>query len=249
MDNIQIGFEEIKSLMAKVPDGVQLTIVGGQALSFWVTAYYQQYKELFESNDGIVWGTADIDIVASSRDAELCAKAWDATITLPEKFSNTPNTAIVRLNLPGKGFVEIDFLSDYVRLKDVNKVFYSNVSLSSEKPIFVLSQVTLLLAKTGNVLVLRRTNSHALGHLRAAILVVRCHLDDLLSKSELESAQKIIKLILYLARNRDVGRTLYNSFQIDFLEAIPLDLSELDPRYVEMSIEPEIGKINAFRTM
>lgn len=148
MDNVQIGFEEIKSLMAKVPDGVQLTIVGGQALSFWVTAYYPEYKDLFELNDGIVWGTADIDIVASSRDAELCAQAWGATITVPEKFSNTPNTAIVRLNLPGKGFVEIDFLSDYVRLKDVKKVFYSNVSLSPDKPIFVLSQVTLLLAKT-----------------------------------------------------------------------------------------------------
>lgn len=102
-------------------------------------------------------------------------------------------------------------------------------------------------AKTGNVLVLRRTNSHALGHLRAAILVVQCHLNDLISKRELESAYKVIKLILRLAKNRDVGRTLYNNYKIDFLEAIPLDLSGLDPRFIKKNIEPEIEKINDFR--
>jgi len=242
VSNETIDFDDIKSLIDKLPSNVNLTIVGGQAVSFWGSLYFELYPELFEASTGIVFGTADIDIMASSDAAKACAEAWGASITIPKKFEPTPNTAIVHLNLPGKGAIEIDFLSDYQRLNHVKKQYFSTVPLSQDKPIFILSQLTVLLAKIGNTLVLRRTDPHGLGHLRAAILIVRCYLTELI-KQELDAVYEIVGLILYLAGRRNVGQILFHRYDIDLLAAIPSDLEALDPRYVEMTYAPKVGAI------
>lgn len=239
VSNEIIDFEDIKALMDKVPPSVNLTIVGGQAITFWGTLYHEKYVELFEGNDSIVLGTADIDIMASSDAAKICAEAWGASVIFPEIFDETPNTAIVSLNIPGKGIIEIDFLDDYQRLNKVKEAYFSSVLLSQHKPIYVLSQLTLLLAKIGNTLILRRTDIHALGHLRAAVLIVRCYMMSLIDAQELKPVYRAIKLILYLAARRNVGQTLFNNYGIDLLSAIPEDLTSLDARYIENTYNPK----------
>ncbi len=101
MENKFITIDDIKELMSKVPDGIELTFVGGQALSFWSFFYKELYPEEFQNRHDIVLGTADIDIVASSQAAKACAEAWGGRIYTPSPDDNTPNSAIVLVEIDG----------------------------------------------------------------------------------------------------------------------------------------------------
>jgi hypothetical protein len=243
-----INFSEVQELMKQLGTDDKLTIVGGQALGFWGTYYYQQFPELFniKSNE-LVFTTTDIDFVASSETAERCAQLWGGEVAFPEKWTETPNTAIVSIVLAGVGKIEIDFLADYERLHHVKAYFFKEIPLSNVKPIFILSAFTVFLSRLANYLNLKRDGSAGAGSLKASILVVKCHLLEKIKEQDFKFVYKHITQLLYLAGSTRHGKLVYREYKIDILDAIPDDLSALDPKFREFNMSPKVKQIQAAR--
>lgn len=92
-------------------------------------------------------------------------------------------------------------------------------------------------------MVLKRTNPHALGQLRAAMVINQCHIMKLLEDGRQKEASQIIKTIIKITDNRDIGRYLYQHHNIDLLNILPENMNALDPRFIEKSLKPELAKI------
>ena len=243
-----INFSDVQELIKQLGTDDKLTLVGGQALGFWGTYYYQQFPELFnEKSNELVFTTTDIDFVASSETAERCAQLWGGEVVFPEKWAETPNTAIVSIILASVGKVEIDFLADYERLHHVKASFFKEIPLSKVKPIFILSAFTVFLSKLANCLNLKRAGAAGLGALRASILVVKCHLLEKITEQDFKFVYKHIVQLLYLAGSARHGKLVYREYKIDILDAIPDDLSALDSKFIEFNMSPKVKQIQAAR--
>jgi len=242
-----ITFDDVEKLMRKVPKDVPLTFVGGQALGFWATVYYPRFKPQFDNRKDLDFTTFDIDIVASSANAEQCARAWEATIRKPEKWEETPNTAIVTVNIAGKGQVEIDFLDDYLKPSRIRKAFFSQVELSEDKPIYILGPFTVFLSKLANTILLKRNSLAERGQLLGSILIVKCFLTEKIQQGELHTVYRHIDLLLHIANNIRMGRGLYKKYNIDILTAIPDDLTALDERFLTHNYQQKLKKVLSHR--
>ncbi len=247
IDSSDVTFDDIKKLIELVPKDVKLTFVGGQAINFWATYFHEIYPKKFIGQEGLVFGTQDIDIVANSKAALCCYEAWkiefNAKINIPDIEDHTVNSAIITIHLAEKGDITIDFLTDYVRPNNSSKLKNELFKLSDSKPIYILSPFATLLAKIGNTLVLKRTHSHALGQLRAAILINQCYIMELLENNSKSEASQIIKSIIKLTTKNNIGGYLYQYHNIDLLNILPENLDTLDPRFIEKSLKPELAKI------
>ena len=242
-----VTFEDVNSLVKLIPTGVRLTFVGGQAINFWATYFHKIYPEKFIKQDELVFGTQDIDIVADSKAAFCCYEAWktefNAKINIPTKEDHTMNSAIVTVYLAGKGDVNIDFLIDYVSYPPQLKAELFKLSESDSKFFYILSPFATLLAKIGNTLILRRTNPHALGQLRAAMAINQCNIMELLKNGFHSEASKIIKNIMNITAKRNIGGHLYQYYNIDLLKILPENMNALDPRFIKKSLEPGLARI------
>ncbi len=135
-----------------------------------------------------------------------------------------------------------------MRPPKIKRSYFDVAGLSENKKIFILGPISVLLAKIANTLILRRDDAHALGHLRAAVLVTSCFLRDLIEENKQSKASHIIQLLLYIADNRAMGRILFEGYSIDILDAIPRQLDGgLDDRFVRLTLTPEIKKIRKRR--
>ncbi len=243
----EITFDVVNSLVRKLPDDIEITFVGGQAVNFWMAIYGSVYSDEFTERDDIVFGTADIDIVASSEDAIRCAQAWNGKVIEPSQDNHTPNSAIVTVNVDSIGEVNIDFLLDYMKPSKLKSTYFEEIPLSENKPIYILAPLATLLAKIANTLILRRDDEHALGQLRAALIITRCYILDAISDGDQHEASRVVLAILHITRSSAIGWPLLNNYCVDTLEALPSDLSKLDPRFLEHQVQPAIDKITKRR--
>jgi hypothetical protein len=243
-----LSFEDLSFLIKSLPDDIDLVVIGGQALSFWANFYYEKFPEIFNSTPGIVLGTSDIDFKATKEAAEKCAEAWNAKIEYPDQFNSTANTAIAFVELPGKGEVTIDFLSDFQKLPRQKKNASTTTPLSSEKSISVLSPLATLTSKLANIIVLRRDDNHSLGQLRTAILILKCHLEHQIEIGQHRDAGRQIKMVLRYAKNNSIGRFIWREHSISILNFLPDNLPDLDARFLSHYIHPEIEEVKLILT-
>lgn len=231
--NVDVTAEDIEYLIRRIPGDVNLTIVGGQALSFWATFFLLKFPEEFSGEKGLVMTTSDIDFVGSKEAAEKCAKAWNAEIIFPNAHDVvTPNTALVKVHIPHKGIIVLDFLRDYVGYSNIKTEIDDGVYINERQTIMVLGPIACLLSKMANVTVLRRHDEHAIGQLRTALVITRCAIKEHISELNYSEAQKALSLIMHIANKEHMGKPLFRQFGIDLLRCIPANLHGLHPKFI-----------------
>ncbi|MBL4761564.1 MAG: hypothetical protein JKY93_02565 [Gammaproteobacteria bacterium] len=242
-----VKFDELLGLIDVLPDTVHLNIIGGQALTFWALYYQESYPEKFEDS-ALSMGTTDIDFVTDKQSMEICAEAWGVELTRPN-----PNDEVaaqigkVELIWDGEEII-IDFLIDYVHPKRVKEGYLGCVKLSADRDINVLGPTATLLSKIGNILVLRRRTPNDYGQLRSAMMVVHCAILEAMDQQDYHEAIRYIRFALDIARSNRIGSKMYKQ-GIDLLEIIPDDLKELDARYIQKTLIPELEKIQLSRNI
>lgn len=248
--SFEVTSEDFDYLIQKLPNDVDLMIVGGQALSFWSELYLPKYPEEFASEEGLVSTTSDIDFVGSRLTAEKCAKAWNAEIEFPNAHDVvTPNTALVKVEIPNKGIIVLDFLKDYVSYSSLRNDNDERVYLNERQTISILGPIATLLSRMANVTILHRRDDHAIGQLKTALVITRCVVREHLGYAEISQAQKILNLILHIANKDHMGKPLYRQFGIDLLKTIPNDLDGLHTKFVsslQIKAEEIVQKRNQF---
>ena len=240
-----VEFSELEELIGALPDDVCLTVIGGQALSFWVVYYQENYPDKFIA-DNISIGTVDIDFLTDRKSMRICADAWGVKLSVPESDNVvTPQIGLLEMELNEKPVI-IDFLSDYVRPSRVKDRFLKTIPLSDDKEFYVLGPQATLLSKIGNVIILRKRDSNSIGQLQAAIMVIHCAILEAMDEGKTRTAKGLIQFILSISRSSRIDKPLCR-LDVDLLEAIPNQLNRIDNSYVVLSIEPIIQKINNAR--
>jgi hypothetical protein len=106
----------INDLLCRIPDSARdlVFVVGGQALMFWSMKYAQTRPSPleFSEDEAIAIASMDLDLYAKDKQAiEACAERWVGKATYPKFGDNTPQSAIVLLNLPEEDEpYKIDFM-------------------------------------------------------------------------------------------------------------------------------------------
>ena len=240
-----VKFEELVELISSLPDDVSLTVIGGQALSFWVLYYQESYPEKFNA-ENIIIGTVDIDFLTDKRSMSICADAWGVKLCIPDPSNVvTPQIGLLEMQLNEKPVI-IDFLTDYVKPKRIKDGWLKTIPLSEEREFYILGPQATLLSKIGNVIVLKRKDENSIGQLRAAMMVIHCAILESIDNGEKRSARRLIKFVLSISRSPRIDKPLCK-LDVDLLEIIPNQLNMLDIRYVEQSVDPEMQRIQGAR--
>lgn len=236
-----VKFEDLQKLIQVLPDSIHLTIIGGQALSFWVMFYQDVFPEQFEDSQLRV-GTMDIDFLTDKESMEICADAWGVALQLPPSSHEVvAQIGLLELELDGREVV-IDFLTDFVYPRKVKQRYLDLEALSSERDIKILGPKATLLSKIGNVLILRRQSESDLGQLRTAMRVVRCCILEDIEQGSSDKASQTAQFVLFLANDRHIGRPL-RTLSIDLIDIFPDSFDGFDPRFIKKTLEPALERL------
>ena len=82
--------------------GIDMVLVGGQALAFWA-AYYQTPAPTIAI-------TKDVDLLGTKEDVERLARGLDAKAVFPHNIAKTMLVGQVLKNLPGGDYINIDVM-------------------------------------------------------------------------------------------------------------------------------------------
>lgn len=231
-------------------------VAGGQALNFWASMFSGRASDLAQYAPFV---SKDIDFFGFFEDATSIAAALGADIERPSLGDNSPNTAILLIDVGGYKLV-IDFIGSILgaRLKHVEDFG----SLEVEFPIAdesmratgavltvpVMHPLVCMESRVGNVVTLRRTGLLSTGQLRASIIVLREYIALSLEEDHAEAMRCIAGLFEY-ARSSIEARKLHERHSIDIMDSLKgiAEHPRLDPRYRDKTLLPMIEKIRSKR--
>ena len=242
--NQTVTFEELTQLIEVLPDTAHLTIIGGQALSFWYLYYSQLYPELLEEQGGFV-GTKDIDFMADKASMEICANAWGVDLYRGEASSHlVGQIGVMEISLNGRKVI-IDFLTDYARSGPIKDRYKKIVPLSDRKSIFVLDPQATLLSKISNTVALNRTDEHSIGQIRAAMAVLSCAIREAIDSGDEHLACKLIRFVFDVRKADWYGRKIKH-YGIELIDLFTADVQQLNEKYLQLTFLPEIQRIKGY---
>lgn len=221
------------SLIENPPEGVDMTIIGGTALAYWVDQYIELYPECFENR---IAATQDIDlIVRHTDDAKKCHEAWGGKLQTPDIDHHTPELAILTLGSATET-VRIDFLTRVHGLKQ-NEHIKDRTDLGNG--FHLLSEFIVLLNRIQNVISLNRTGENSIDQLKNAVSVVHAGVKARIEAEEYKSACRLMSAVLKLA-TRSTGRRLYAYHDVDLLSVVETD-QKLPGEFLE-NLDKEISR-------
>ena len=211
------AYAHLFSLLTDMPEGVDLTLVGGSALAHYVREYRNVYPEDF--GEGRSAATKDLDFVGQREEAERCAAHWGCKLIVPSPGDSTPEVAILEI-VHGDFTFQIDFLHDLIGIQR-QRVISSRAPFDSDGRIFLLSEAMVLTNRVMNIVHLNKADRHSLDQLHLAKTVVTCAIKAAIDTGRPKYASRIAHTVLKLARHRD-GINFSHQHGISLVDCVPL---------------------------
>ncbi len=239
------GFVELAiEIISNPPEGVDLTLVGGQAVAYWTLLYSDLYPECFTEEN--MAPTQDVDyVVGAMQDCQRCHEHWGGELQTAKPDDMTPELGIITIPVPGSDRrLQIDLLGSLIKLEraEINKL---RVSFGGSGEFYVLSEWGVLLNRLHNTLELKKyQGSQGLAQLRNALDICRASIIHLANTDRQKEAQERTRLLMGLAKS-GIGVKCLVNHGVNLLSAIPADVGFLDDRFRERSFLPEWERIVA----
>jgi hypothetical protein len=235
-------------IITNPPPGVDLTLVGGQALAFWTQLGVQRYPHLFP--DDIISSTYDIDFVVGLKTAcKICHEHWGGELfEVNSMDDHTPELGIINIK-DGDNIIAIDLLDGLLSM-DYSEICKYRVSLGSSESIFkdmyILTEWGVLLNRVYNSCssIRRYRNPEAIKQLRNAVAINAAYIQSKLDHNDIKAAQKQCNKLLMLACNK-AGLAIFLDCGVDLLDALPGSFEGFIS--VEKGLNSLIAKVNARR--
>jgi hypothetical protein len=214
-------------LLARILElaGVDMILVGGQALAFWA-AYYSVPAPAIAV-------TKDVDFVGTRADVERLARGLGGKATFRRQRDLTLLTGQIEKDLPGGDYINIDVL--YRVYGDVSPESLAKRAVVAESPagkFRVMHPLDVLQGRLENVYgLVEKQDEHGIAQLQLAIAMVTKFLRDIASK-EAEHGETVRRPVTLRHLRRiealalsDAGRKVakrYNVHVADAIDPVPL---------------------------
>jgi hypothetical protein len=186
--------ERILRILAPLTKDRAVVLVGGQALFLWA----QRLGLVVPGSDTGLLSSKDIDFEGSGQAARRAADLLGGSIRVPDIDSHTPNTGVVVFVDSGGVTRKIDFLGTPLglRAQDVRDTAV-RVTRADGVSVWVMHPERCMESRIYNVQILRHDGDHAMGQLRASIVIAREWSRFLLadeSRPERERVRAVLRL-------------------------------------------------------
>lgn len=220
--NPEKSIDLLFDLMQDVPPGVDLTLIGGAALVFYVNIYQDLYPENFEGLGTA--GTKDLDFICIKEDAIKCQEHWGGNLIVPEPDNHTPEVAILCIERGGET-VQIDFMEGLAGVNPAERALRGRELLVEKGggALYSINEYMVLLNRVMNVMALRKTDRTTLQQLKQAMAVVKSAIQGLLDEGQPKLAARQAGEILKLAKAGSSGMNLFQQHGIDLIQVVPED--------------------------
>jgi hypothetical protein len=224
-------------------------IVGGQSIGLLAEFQAVRNPDLLALAP---FSSKDIDFHHNSKAARRLADVLEnGRLFLPEASDMaSTNAALVCGNIAGRPVI-IDFMANVlgVRTEDITD---RHLTLSGDIDgisinLHVMNPIDCLKSRIANINVLKRNDEQSLRQARAAIEVVKHHLDWLASSGMIDDVQSALHEIQFFIRDRHAGKPTHITFgdlidPMQIMSAFPED-ERLDERWRRMTLSPAITRI------
>jgi hypothetical protein len=200
--------------------GIDMILVGGQALAFWA-AYYRTPAPAIAI-------TKDVDLLGTKADVERLARGLDAKAVFPHKTATTILVGQVLKDLPGGDYVNIDVM--FRVYGNIATEAIAGRAVLAENPagrFRVMHPMDVLQGRLENVYGLStKQDEHGVAQLRLAIDIVRTFVGDIASQEAAGADVPARPVVLgHLARLEtlalsDAGRKVAKRFGVHVADAI-----------------------------
>lgn len=236
----------IEEILTSPPPGVDLTLVGGQALVYWTLVYQERYPEVFP--DEVISSTTDVDFLLQLKQAcEECHKHWGG-VFYDAGWAATPEYGyIVVESEDGDEPVRIDLL-EYMHGLDRDKIKKHRTLIGvggdeRYKDMYVLTEMGTLLNRVFNTISQKRyTRPEAIVQLHNSLAVVEAGILWRM-ENDINEAQRLIKQVVDYARMSQYGMRIYLEHGIDLLATLPLDNGRFDPKFTEYVLDKGVQAV------
>ena len=226
----------IEEILTSPPPGVDLTLVGGQALVYWTLVYQQRYPEAFP--DEVISSTSDIDFMLQLKQAcEECHKHWGGSF-YGAGWQATPEYGYIVVESEDEVEpIRIDLL-EYMHGIDKDKIkgLRTLIGFGDDeryKDMYVLTEMGTLLNRVHNTASQQRYSSpEAIIQLRNALAIVKAGILWRM-ENDMSEAQRLIKQVVDLAKMSQFGIRIYLDKDIDFLTVLPEDQGQFEPNFAK----------------
>jgi hypothetical protein len=231
MDRIFTPENLISLFQAIDLEGLDLILVGGQAINIWASYYVDRVPALSEY---LPFASADLDFYGGKIEAIACQKILGGTINLNRDFDPSPNTGVLIVPTELQP-LRIDFLSSVFGIGDIELsqsaiVFEGDQNLAGIR-IKILNPMLCLEGKIKSAVGLPQNGRQDLKHLQMSLLFVKEYVKEVVESD----VRKGLKLIERIAFNiwSDAGLKLWYLYGIDVSSAIPtsIDINTVDPKW------------------
>lgn len=198
-------------------------VVGGQALNIWAEHYHSRCQAEFDALAPLA--SKDIDFFGNRHAAEVVARHFALPLAIPDRDDLTANSALIELSINGSVYI-VDFLNDVAGV-DIERMPCRAVPMTvqdSRQPgtsinVRVLHPMDVLRSRIAGVLILRRSDAQSIRHLRAAPIIVREYLRDLLDRTDqdpkaIKRAQKLVEEVIEIA-STPLNDAIYDKHAVD----------------------------------
>lgn len=205
--------------------GIDMILVGGQALAFWAAYYHAPAPAIAI--------TKDVDLLGTKADVERLARGLDAKAVFPHRIATTILAGRVLKDLPGGGYVNIDVMFRVYGSLAAEAIAGRAVLAENPAGRFrVMHPIDVLQGRLENVYGLaEKQDEHGVAQLRLAIDIARAFVCDIASRETTDADDLARPVVLrHLARLEtlslsDAGRKVAKRFGVHVADAI-------DPRPV-----------------
>lgn len=215
---------ELKEIFTKLRQkDLDLVLVGGQAINFWATLYYNSEPKLEQY---LPFSSEDIDFFGGRLEAIICHQILGGELNLNRDFNPSPNSGVIVTNFQNNK-LRIDFLSSVFGLNDTEISESAIVFVGKEElagiELKVLNPILCLEGKLKSVMGLPQQGRQDLKHLQISLLCAREFTKNICIN---KSSRTGLKLVERIAKNAitEAGLQVWHQHQILIESAIPLDV-------------------------
>lgn len=226
----------IEEILTSPPPGVDLTLVGGQALVYWTLVYRQRYPDTFP--DEVISSTTDIDFMLQLKQAcEECHKHWGGSF-YDAGWGATPEYGYIVVESEDEDEpIRIDLLEHMHGIdKDSIKVHRTFVGLGDDeryKDMYVLTEMGTLLNRVYNTISQKRySRPEAIVQLNNSLAIVKAGILWRM-ENDVNEAQRLIEQVVHLAKMSKYGIRVYLDNGIDLLSVLPADQGQFESNFAK----------------
>lgn len=238
--------QQVLRLLALMQE-TDAVVVGGQSVNLWAHHYLPRVPELAAYAP---FTSKDIDFYGTRRTAEHLAKVLDGQLYVPDLGDVTPNAAMVVARLDDRR-IQIDFMAAVLGVED-RAITNNYVVLEGREPtsgqqirVVLMHPLDCLRSRLANINVLGRHDAHSVNQAKAAVLIARAFIHDLLDQGECRLAQTMLHDLYFVSRDSSVGKPSNVRHGIDPSAILAgfRDDERLDPRWRERNLATAIQRL------